>query len=98
LWQPCNMRCSFCFARFEDVRAVLPPGHLSEPEAIKLTSVLASRFKKITFAGGEPTLCPWLPSLVRTAKRVGATTMIVTNGTRLDEDYLASFAGALDWV
>ncbi len=98
LWQPCNMRCSFCFARFEDVREVLPPGHLKQDEAIALTRALAGRFDKITFAGGEPTLCPWLPALIVEAKHGGATTMLVTNGTRITEAYLAALAGALDWV
>ena len=28
-WQPCNMRCGFCFAQFLDVRdSILPKGHL----------------------------------------------------------------------
>ena len=97
-WQPCNMRCSFCFARFEDVRAALPPGHLPEGEALELTRVLASRFDKLTFAGGEATLCPWLPALVLEAKQHGATTMLVTNGTRISEAYLSRFEGNLDWI
>lgn len=53
---------------------------------------------KITFAGGEPTLCPWLRDLVSLAKSHDVTTMVVTNGTRLDQAYLEPFRGLLDWV
>lgn len=99
LWQPCNMRCSFCFATFDDVVAeVLPRGHLPREDALQLTRMLAARFQKITFAGGEPTLCPWLLDLIAEAKRAGTTTMLVTNGTRLSVEYLTALRGHLDWL
>ncbi len=99
LWEPCNMRCRFCFATFQDVRAeVLPRGHLPREEALRLVEVLAARFQKITFAGGEPLLCPWLPELVQAAKARGVTTMLVTNGSRLSAECVSRFEGSLDWV
>ena len=98
LWAPCNMRCRFCFAPFQDVVAeVLPRGHLPRAESLRLVRTLAGRFDKLTFAGGEPTLCPWLPELVRAAKGAGATTMVVTNGSRL-LSCLDAMQDALDWV
>ncbi len=100
LWQPCNMRCKFCYATFQDVkRSVLPKGHLPKERSIDLVHHLAEHgFEKITFAGGEPTLCPWLGDLIRTAKEAGMTTMVVTNGTRLDEDFLTANRDHLDWI
>ncbi|MFK8055939.1 MAG: viperin family antiviral radical SAM protein [Saprospiraceae bacterium] len=100
LWQPCNMRCKFCFARdFGGVLGVLPKGHLSQLDAEKVVRLICEQpFSKITFAGGEPTLCPWLPQLVTIAKQAGLTTMVVTNGTRITQKYLASFEGKLDWI
>lgn len=86
------MRCRFCFATFRDV-----PGHLSRDEAIRLVELLTERFDKITFAGGEPTLCPWLPELVKMAHTRGCTTMLVTNGSRLGA-MLPELAPHLDWV
>lgn len=70
LWEPCNMRCKFCFATFQDVKhSILPKGHLPKEQAIEVILQLAEiGFEKITFAGGEPTLCPWLPELIATAK------------------------------
>jgi radical S-adenosyl methionine domain-containing protein 2 len=79
------------------VTEILPKGHLPREESIRLTEVLATRFSKVSFAGGEPTLCPWLPELVRTAKACGATTMLVTNGSRLPQ-VIEQMQGVLDWV
>lgn len=55
-------------------------------------------FEKITFAGGEPTLCPWLDELIQTAKSYGMTTMIVTNGSRITTAFLERNKDFLDWI
>jgi radical S-adenosyl methionine domain-containing protein 2 len=99
LWEPCNMRCRFCFATFRDVVAeVLPEGHLAREDAERLVATLAPCFEKITFAGGEPTLCPWLGGLIRSAAGRGMTTMLVTNGSRLDDASLDALAPDLHWL
>ncbi len=100
LWEPCNMRCKFCFATFQDVKqTILPKGHLPKEEAIEVVKRIAAfGFQKITFAGGEPTLCPWLPELIATAKSLGMTTMIVTNGSKLTDEFLEVNKENLDWV
>lgn len=100
LWEPCNMRCQFCFATFQDVKkSILPKGHLPKEQAIEVVSKLAQAgFEKITFAGGEPTLCSWLPELIYTAKNAGLTTMIVTNGTNLTDAFLEANKNHLDWI
>lgn len=100
LWEPCNFRCKFCFATFDDVRTtILPKGHLPMEAAIELIRHLAcAGFLKITFAGGEPTLCPWISELIITAKNSGLTTMLVTNGSRLSDEFFAKVYGFLDWA
>lgn len=100
LWEPCNMRCKFCFATFQDVKqSILPKGHLPKNEAIAVVQKLVDfGFQKITFAGGEPTLCPWLTDLLKTAKQGGLTTMIVTNGSKLSLDFLKRNKPFLDWI
>ena len=67
LWKPCNMRCEFCFATFQDIDTyILPKGHLGREGCLSVVeSLVDAGFKKINFAGGEPTLCPWLPELIR---------------------------------
>lgn len=99
LWEPCNMRCRFCFATFQDVRAtVLPRGHLPRAQALEVTRLLAQRFDKLTFVGGEPTLCPWLTELMQETKAAGRTTMLVTNGSMLTPERVHALRGSLDWL
>ena len=100
LWQPCNMRCGFCFAAFQDVKQnILPKGHLGENGCLQVVDLLAQAgFEKINFAGGEPTLCPWLSDLIRLAKKHGLTTSIVTNGTGVTRRWLDTLNGSLDWI
>lgn len=94
------MRCKFCFATFQDVKeTILPKGHLTREEAIEVVRQLGEiGFKKITFAGGEPTLCPWLPELIVIAKDAGLTTMIVTNGSKISDNFLLENKGNLNWI
>lgn len=94
------MRCKFCFATFQDVKqSILPKGHLPREQAIEVVLQLAEQgFEKITFAGGEPTLCPWLPELIATAKNAGLTTMIVSNGSKISDHFLEQNKNKLDWI
>ena len=100
LWQPCNYQCGFCFAGFLDVKnSVLPAGHLTQAKAETVVRQLAEYgFGKITFAGGEPTLCPWLSDLISLAKGAGLVTMLVTNGSRLNAEMLEKYRPSLDWL
>ena len=95
LLRNCNMKCTHCFAGFEDIRG----RQLSEAESLDLIGELAGAgFEKINFAGGEPMLCPYIDGLIRRAKRLGMTTSIVTNGTRITPEWVAGIRGYLDWV
>lgn len=99
LWKPCNYRCKFCFAQFNDTT----PFHsnsksLSKTDHLKIIEALGKiGIQKLTFAGGEPTLCPWLPELIRFTKSLGIKTMIITNGSKLTDEYLESISLSLDW-
>ena len=95
LWRYCNMNCTHCFATFRDI----PGQQLSEAESQTLIGALAGAgFEKINFAGGEPTLCPYLDGLICGAKRLGMTTSIVTNGTAITPEWVAGMRGCLDWA
>lgn len=94
--QACNYRCEHCFATFLDVKEELGKGMLAKATQLAIVQALdEAGFDKITFAGGEPTLVPWLPELI---EAFTGTTMLVTNGSMLDEAYLDRLAGSLDWV
>ena len=100
----CNFRCKGCYATFNDdptVRgAMLPRDEMfrivEQVAAAPLPEGKAAR--KLTFAGGEPTLCPWLPALVSHANSLGLVTMVVTNGSRCDAAYLERMSAVLDWL
>jgi radical S-adenosyl methionine domain-containing protein 2 len=99
-WRPCNMRCGFCFATYEDTRDLLPRGYLERDALLRMIDALAKHgAKKLTLVGGEPTLCPWLGELLTRAKDVGLVTMIVSNGSRLREPgYMENELRRLDWL
>ena len=100
LWEPCNMKCGFCFATFQDVkRQVLPKGHMGRNDCLSVIEKIAEAgFRKINFAGGEPTLCPWLPDLVGRAGELGMTTAVVTNGTGISVEWLETVQEFLGWA
>lgn len=96
LLEACNMRCRFCFATFEDINR---SKRKTDMALAIIHELAAAGFRKITFAGGEPTLRQDVPILLETARKCGMTNMLVTNGSRiLDPDYYTSIAAHLDWL
>jgi radical S-adenosyl methionine domain-containing protein 2 len=94
LWPDCNLKCIYCYATFRDI-----PGTLTESEACTVLDRLREAgTEKVTFVGGEPMLCPYLPQLVRHAKGLGLFTMLVTNGTKLMGSRREELIPWLDWV
>ena len=95
-WPWCNYGCKFCFARFEDIPRA---DRLPKEIAITVPEMLAAAgADKITFVGGEPTLCPYLGDLLAASKVVGLTTCIVSNATGLTEEFLDEWGHLIDWV
>jgi radical S-adenosyl methionine domain-containing protein 2 len=95
-WPWCNYGCKFCFARFEDI-----PRADRLPKDIALTvpeMLVESGADKLTFVGGEPTLCPFLGDLLLAAKDVGLTTCIVSNASGLTEEFLDEWGHLIDWI
>lgn len=94
VWPFCNYDCKFCFATFRDAREVLPV-----EQAARIPALLRDAgTRKLTFAGGEPTLHPDLPGLLAASKAVGLTTMIVTNGYLLTRGYIERIRAYVDWI
>ncbi|MBK7402846.1 MAG: radical SAM protein [Myxococcales bacterium] len=73
----CNYRCRYCYARFEEAKTLLP--------SVAANRILEEAHRlgvnKVTFAGGEPTLHPDLPALLRSAAGRGLVTSLVSNGS-----------------
>jgi len=67
--------------------------------ALQVPRMLAAAgAQKITFAGGEPTLCPYLIDLLKESKAAGLTTGIVTNGWLLNERFIEKMRPYTDWI
>lgn len=96
LTKACNMRCKFCFATFNDIGIVK---HDFEKSIKIIDEIARNDFKKITFAGGEPTLVKKLPELIKYAKKKKLTTCIVSNGAKFAEKvFLEKIAPHTDWI
>lgn len=94
LTKACNYKCKFCFARFNSVHSCL-----EFEEAKKLiTLFVTAEVQKVTFVGGEPLLYPHLGELIRYTKELGVTTMVVTNGLLLTEEFLRQYGPYIDWI
>jgi radical S-adenosyl methionine domain-containing protein 2 len=100
VWQPCNMACRYCFAEFRDAVPTLRADkeHLRDRALSVIAQSADAGVSKLTLVGGEPTLCPWLDDLLTLAKARGMTTMVVSNGSRMDDVWLEQHLPLLDWV
>lgn len=94
--KPCNMKCKFCYATFEDMRVI---NQLSKKDAFKILEKLKDAgLEKITFAGGEPLLYKWIKEVIIYSKEIGLTTSLITNGSLLTDEFLISMKDKLDWI
>ena len=72
---------------------------ISEEQGIILIQDLSScGVEKINFVGGEPMLHRHLDAWIIAAKSCGLTTSIVSNGTRMTEEWLTKMRPYLDWL
>jgi radical S-adenosyl methionine domain-containing protein 2 len=102
----CNYRCDFCYftesGHLASVQAGSQPT-LDREGYLRLLRLLAEAgVLRLTFAGGEPTLCPFLEDLVlewhRLQGGVRPVAMVVTNGTGLCESRVRRIQHALGAV
>lgn len=88
----CNLQCPFCFGPRHTVAT------MSRRDALKVMDIIAGfGAKVVVLSGGEPTLLPYLPELLKRAKGSGLMTVLSTNGLLL-EGVLPEIAPYLDWL
>ncbi|MBP2132353.1 radical S-adenosyl methionine domain-containing protein 2 [Methanomicrobium sp. W14] len=89
----CNYNCKFCFS--QNLK-----GELKDLK--KMNEVLLHLkqlgITKINFVGGEPLMYPHIIEAIRTAKDLGFTTSITTNGSLCNEKLISEFEDILDWI
>lgn len=94
--KPCNMKCKFCYATFDDMHV---GSQLSKEDAFEILLKLKNAgLQKITFAGGEPLLYRHIKDVIIYSHSIGLTTSIITNGSLLDEDWLTEMKPYLNWI
>lgn len=89
LLRGCNIRCKGCY----NVR----PQHTKTLDEIaaEMDLLLAlRRLHTVTLSGGEATLHPQLPDIVRMVRRRGVHAALITNGLRLDDALLRELKDA----
>ncbi len=76
--QACQLKCSFCYS------ADLPNVHkddISDSKTLELLDWMHSKnIKRLSFAGGEPTLFRYFPALIRKAAEYKMEIFLTTNG------------------
>lgn len=82
----CNLKCAFCYAGSGCTSN--PTGSSEEMTTVEIKEVLWKIFHQakvpsVSFTGGEPTLIPDLPDLIRYAKDLGMRVNLITNGTKI---------------
>jgi len=80
----CNLRCAFCYAACG--RRGEGQAEMTTDEVRRVLGVIRNEAKvpSVSFTGGEPTLRPDLPELVRHARKLGLRVNLITNATLLD--------------
>lgn len=93
----CNERCTFCFASDDAPENI--PDLVTDHARLAADLPLLGRLglRRLLLTGGEPTLVPALPALVRAARRAGFTDIeLQTNARRFaDPRFVATLEGAL---
>ena len=86
----CNLSCGFCYAGCGV--GALPEGWnedrvMDDEEVCRVLEIIRheAHCPSVSFTGGEPTLRPGLPRLVRHAKARGLKVNLISNGQHLDD-------------
>lgn len=91
----CNLHCSHCLAGHANaIRRDLS----SEERLTVMTAVITSGVTRITWTGGEPTLCEDLPMLLRLSHLAKVRTVMTTHGLALRPAFLAALDPQLDRI
>lgn len=94
----CNLRCPFC----HNASLVLPrdgaPPPMSQEDLLAFLEKRRGRLDGVCVTGGEPTLHPELPDLLRAIKALGFDIKLDTNGSNPDLLHQLIDDGLVDYV
>ncbi len=81
----CQNRCTFCYASSPFRGPRRPPMTTDQVTTLMEKIFSQAHVPSLSFTGGEATLRPDLPELIRRAKAIGFRVNLITNGIRLAE-------------
>lgn len=79
----CNLKCRFCYAGCNcTVNPVMSDDEMSlrQVKTVLRKIYRQAKVPTVSFTGGEPTLVPELPQMIRYAKKLGMRVNLITNG------------------
>lgn len=85
----CNLRCAHCFVSATQNGGYMPLAAVVERV---IPQLVASRVRRVTLTGGEPTIHPHFLEVVRAFRTADIDTGICTNATTLTEEHIAELA------
>ena len=94
--QGCNFRCPFCHNSDLLGKSILPP--ITRETLIAFLEKRKGLLDGVCVTGGEPTLSPQLPDLLKQIKQMGFAVKLDTNGYRPDVLKELVEAGIVDYV
>lgn len=94
--QGCNFRCPFCHN--SDLLGANAQPAYTEDELLAFLRSRRGLLDAVCISGGEPTLSPELPALLRKIRALGYLTKLDTNGSRPDVLAALIGEGLLDYV
>jgi len=95
----CDLACSFCYVARGSAGGPAVSGRLplmTDDEVSRVLEIIRhdARCPSVSFTGGEPTLRPGLPRLVRRAKQLGLAVNLISNGQHLVDALAGRLAAA----
>jgi len=91
----CQNRCAFCYAASPHREGQRRPMTTDQVRRVMDRMFHEAHVPSLSFTGGEATLRPDLPDLVRYGRQIGFRVNLITNGLRAaDEGYAASLVEA----
>jgi len=94
----CNLRCPFCHNASLVLPGHMTPGGISCEEFLDFLEKRRGRLQGVCITGGEPTLHPELPDLLRRIHVLGYSVKLDTNGTNPEMLHAILEDGLADYV
>jgi len=92
----CNYRCPYCHN--SELFTGKPAEIMTEDEFIAFLASRKGLLDGVCVSGGEPTLCPTLPNLLRQIKELGFAVKLDTNGSRPETVKALVGEGLVDYI